>query len=152
MVKPRLVLLDLNYTLIGNQEATRRLRFPKRASAEQYRMDLVEALEGYDVVLITARPERHKADTMAVLVTRVVLNLVGAYFNTQDQSPPDCKKRIMHEHVFPAGHTPEACFAIESNPRTRAMYARLGVESAPYSSRLVERLRSARGAGLGAGH
>ena len=42
--------------------------------------------------------------------------------------------------ILPDGIEPATCFAIESNPLTRKMYAALGVAAAPYSARLVGRL------------
>ena len=41
----RICLLDLNYTLVGNQKETRLLRpFSRRMDAEEYRADLIDAL------------------------------------------------------------------------------------------------------------
>ena len=55
----RICLLDLNYTLVSNQAATKTLRpFSRRLAAEEYRADLVEAVREDHVILITARPDR----------------------------------------------------------------------------------------------
>ena len=55
----KIYLLDLNYTLVGNQAATKPLRpFSRRLAAEEYRADLIEAIRGDHVILITARPDR----------------------------------------------------------------------------------------------
>jgi len=145
VTRPQIVLLDLNYTLIGDQQVSRNIRpIERRVELEQYRLDLVEAVAGYRVFMLTARPERHKAATLAAIGRRIPqLVLERAYFNTHDEQPPDAKRRMLKTYILPDGIDPATCFAVESNPRTRAMYAGLNVVSAPYSRRLVERLRSA---------
>jgi hypothetical protein len=144
-MRPEIILLDLNYTLIGDQLVSRYIRpIEKRVELEQYRMDLVEAVAGYRVFMLTARPERQKAATIAAMSRRIPeLVLERAYFNTHDEQPPDAKLRMMRDFILPDGIDPASCFAIESNPRTRRMYATLGVDAAPYSARLVSRLLEA---------
>ena len=143
--RPEIILLDLNYTLIGDQQVSRYIRpIEKRVELEQYRMDLVEALAGgtYRVLMLTARPERQKAATLAAISRRIPqLRLEAAYFNTHDEQPPDAKRRML-KFVLAAGILPSSCFAVESNPKTRAMYAVNGIKAAPYSARLVARLEA----------
>lgn len=140
--RPEIILLDLNYTLIADQERSRGIRpIERRVEEERYRMDLVEALAGYRVFMLTARPERQKAATLAAIGRRIPqLNLERAYFNTHDEAPPAAKRRMLETHILPSGVDPRSCFAIESNPRTRTMYAVFGIEAAPYSGWLVGRL------------
>ena len=142
MNRPEIILLDLNYTLIGDQMVSRYIRpIERRVEFEQYRMDLVEALAGYRVFMLTARPEYQKAATIAAMARRIPqLRLERAYFNTHDEQPPDAKRRMLETFILPDGIDPAVCFAVESNPRTRAMYATLGIAAAPYSAKLVERL------------
>ena len=146
MTRPEIILLDLNYTLIADQQVSRYIRpIELRVEQEQFRMDLVDTLAGYRVFMLTARPERQKAATLAAIGRRIPqLVLERAYFNTHDEQPPDAKLRMMREFILPDGIKPETCFAIESNPKTRIMYSRLGVQSAPYSARLVARLEAAK--------
>jgi len=146
VARPEIILLDLNYTLIADNPVSRHIRpIERRVEREQYRLDLVEALAGYRVFLLTARPERHKAATLAALGRRLPeLVLEGAYFNTHDEDPPAAKRRMLETHILPAGIDPAVCLAIESNPRTRAMYARYAIAARPYSPRLVAHLRAAR--------
>jgi hypothetical protein len=142
VTRPQIVLLDLNYTLIADQQVSRYIRpIEKRVELEQYRMDLVDALAGYRVFMLTARPERQKAATLAAIGRRIPrLVLERAYFNTHDEEPPDAKRRMLKTHILPDGIDPATCFAIESNSKTRAMYSVNGIKSAPYSARLVSRL------------
>jgi hypothetical protein len=146
MARPEIILLDLNYTLIGDQSVSRYIRpIEERVEREQYRMDLVAALAGYRVFMLTARPEHQKAATLGAVGRRIPqLILERAYFNTHDEQPPDAKRRMLGTFILPDGIRPEACFAIESNPKTRAMYAVHGIKSAPYSARLVARLEAAK--------
>ena len=61
----RICLLDLNYTLVKNQMETRMLRpFARRMEAEEYRTDLIEAIRGDHVIIITARPDYQMRQTM----------------------------------------------------------------------------------------
>ena len=144
--RPEVILLDLNFTLIGNQQESRRVRpIERRVEAETYRMDLVDALVGYRVFMLTARPERHKAATLAAIHRRIPqLVLERAFFNVYDEPPPAAKSRMLTEFVIPLGIDPGTCFAIESNPLTRRMYKANGIGAAPYSPRLVARLEAAK--------
>jgi len=143
---PEIILMDLNYTLIGNQQESRYVRpIERRVEAETYRMDLVDALAGgvYRVSMLTARLERQKTATLGAISRRIPhLVLERAYFNTHDEQPPAAKRRMMRDLILPDGIDPATCFAIESNPKTRQMYAGLGVASTPYSARLVARLEA----------
>ena len=142
MARPEIILLDLNYTLIGDQQVSRNIRpIEKRVELEQYRLDLVEALAGYRTFLLTARPQKQRAATLAAIGRRVPqLVIERAFFNVMNEDPPTAKLRMMRDFILPAGIKPQSCFAIESNPKTRIMYSRLGVQAAPYSAKLVSRL------------
>ena len=147
MDRPEIILLDLNYTLIGDQTVSRYIRpIEKRVELEQYRMDLVDALAGYRVFMLTARPERQKAATLGAIARRIPqLHLERAYFNTHDEQPPDAKRRVLEKFILLEGVDPDCLFAVESNPLTRRMYAEYGIASAPYSPRLVKRLAALSG-------
>jgi hypothetical protein len=143
--RPEIVLLDLNYTLIADQQVSRYIRpIEKRVELEQYRMDLVEALVGYRVFMLTARPERQKAVTLAAIGRRIPqLRLERAFFNLCNEQPPDAKRRMLRTFILPTGIAASECFAIESNPLTRRMYEINGISAAPYSAKLVTRLLAA---------
>lgn len=125
-----IVLLDLNYTLVGNSRATARIRpWDRKIANEVYRVPLIELVKGHHVILITARPEYQREATL-----KRILSLTGwepdeALFNEIDGSPPAWKEQALNEYVFPAhGKPPEtAYFALESNKDTIAMYARYGI-------------------------
>lgn len=130
----RICLLDLNYTLVGNQQETRMLRpFTKRMQYEEYRTDLIEAVREDYVIIITARPDHQMKATMENLLRKTGWQPDEYYFNDFDAEPPVFKESALKRFVFPKHGTNSVQFyAVESNPKTRAMYARYGIEAAPY--------------------
>ena len=138
----RICLLDLNYTLVRNQKETRLLRpFTRRMEAEEYRLDLIEAVRDDYVIIITARPDHQMLQTMENIKRKTGWQPQEWYFNDIDADPPAFKKSALQRFVFPRhGQRGALYYAVESNPRTRAMYARFGIEAKPYDIFLSERL------------
>jgi hypothetical protein len=124
-------LLDLNWTLVAN--STERHRpFSRQIELEEYDAALTARLRSERVVLITARPARHREATLARIQAVLGWQPLLACFNTAGLPPPASKARALALEVFPAfGSDPGLYFGIESNPRTRAMYASRGIPSAP---------------------
>ena len=139
-MKERIILLDLNYTLVANQRQTRMIRpFSARLKAEEYRKDLVEVIKDNRVVIITARPSYQGSQTMENILRKTDLRPEEAYFNDLNLDPPSIKESILKRFVFPKyGNDGKQFFAVESNPRTRAMYARYGIPAEPYD-RFIQR-------------
>lgn len=53
-----IILLDLNYTLVGNSAANKTIRpYQNKIRAERYIDWLVKLIKDYYVILITVRPE-----------------------------------------------------------------------------------------------
>ena len=131
-------LLDLNYTLVGNQADTRMLRpFSRRMEAEEYRADLIEAIRDDYVIIVTARPDYQMKQTMANIKRKTGWQPQEWYFNDTNAEPPVFKESALRRFILPrhgAQNGPEGAhyYAVESNPKTRAMYARFGIEAAPY--------------------
>lgn len=130
----KICLLDLNYTLVGNQRETRLIRpFSARMRAEEYRTDLIEKIRDDYVIIVTARPDYQMQETMENLYRKTGWKPQEWYFNDIDAQPPVFKESALRRFVFPKhGEAPEQYYAVESNPRTRAMYARHGIYAAPY--------------------
>lgn len=125
-------LLDLNYTLVEASygDGSEKLAMEKRLQTERYRTWLVDLLRGEHVIMITARPAQWKDATLARIRETTGWGPSEAYFNWTKLPPPVLKERVLLRMVFRArGLRPGQCFAIESNPKTRAMYARHGVRS-----------------------
>lgn len=139
-MKEKIILLDLNYTLVANQRQTRMIRpFSARLKAEEYRKDLIEVIKDNRVVIITARPSYQGSQTMENILRKTDLRPEEAYFNDLNLDPPSIKESILKRFVFSKyGNDGKQFFAVESNPRTRAMYARYGIPAEPYD-RFIQR-------------
>ena len=130
----KICLLDLNYTLVGNQATTRLLRpFSRRMDAEEYRADLIDAIRDDYVIIITARPAYQMRQTMENILRKTGWQPKEWYFNDIDAEPPAFKESALKRFVFPRhGTDGTVYYAVESNPRTRTMYRRYGIEAKPY--------------------
>lgn len=139
-------LLDLNYTLVGNQADTRLLRpFTRRMAAEEYRADLIEAIRDDYVIIVTARPDYQMRQTMENIKKKTGWQPDEWYFNDINGEPPVFKERALKNWIFPKhgeqdGPKGAHYYAVESNPKTRAMYKRYGIEAAPYDMFMKKRL------------
>lgn len=133
-MEDRIILLDLNYTLVGNQMQTRMIRpFAARLRAEEYRKDLVEAIRKNRVIIITARPSFQRSQSLENIKAKTGWQPMEAYFNDLNLDPPSIKESILQRFVFPKyGTDGKQYFAVESNPKTRAMYYRHGIPAEPY--------------------
>jgi len=129
------VLLDYCYTLVENHGMFSRehlKNYPGWIAQETYRQWLIGILAGTKVVLITARRLRYRDVTLSrVSEEGRGLTLEMSLFNEGDYPPPDWKKIALDKYVFPKYGKPSECayLALESNPRTRAMYARNGIRA-----------------------
>jgi len=130
----RICLLDLNYTLVSNQKETRMLRpFSKRMEFEEYRNDLIDAVRDDYVIIVTARPDYQSKATMENVLKKTGWRPDEIYFNDIDAEPPVFKESALRRFIFPRhGMNPEQFYAVESNPKTRTMYARYGIAATPY--------------------
>jgi hypothetical protein len=124
------ILLDHNYTLVSNSRE-KKSPFLKQIENEQYRADLIESISGYSIVLITARPQKYKEATLISLRQKLDWAPEEAFFNDLGMPPPAIKKSILERFLISRG---DSYFGIESNPRTRSMYAKLGIESCNYET------------------
>ena len=132
----RICLLDLNYTLVSNQMETRYLRpFSRRMEGEEYRMDLLEAIKDDYVIIITARPQYQQAETMANVLKKTGWEPADIYFNDIDAEPPVFKESALQRFIFQKyGTDMSRYYAVESNPKTRTMYHKYGIEAEPYAT------------------
>lgn len=122
-----IILLDLNYTLVANSPAhgTTPVRMDKRLAGEQYRQWLVELVRPYTVILMTARPENWTTKTLDRIEAQTGWRPQDACFAPIGWwNPPAIKQHFLHKRVFPIQGESARYIAIESNPRSREMYAR----------------------------
>ena len=123
-------LLDLNYTLVANSE-NKRAPFIVQIAEEKYRAALVERLQGERVFLLTARPAKYETATLASIKAKIGWLPERAFFNSYGLPPPIAKQEMLKK-IFPE-FPGEKFFGIESNPATRAMYARHEIESSTWA-------------------
>ena len=124
-------LLDLNYTLVANSapHGTTPEPMPKRMQTERYRQWLVELLRPHRVILITARPDRWRDPTVARIADLTGWQPMDAFFDDgMTRTPPAIKRHILIDLIFPKYGRGDY-YAIESNPKTRSVYATLGIPS-----------------------
>jgi hypothetical protein len=97
----------------------------KRLLDEQYRQWLVELVRSYSVILMTARPETWAIKTLDRIETQTGWRPQHACFAPIGWwNPPAIKQHFLLKRVFPLHGERARYIAIESNPRSREMYAR----------------------------
>ncbi|MFZ9937963.1 MAG: hypothetical protein ACO3JG_13040 [Luteolibacter sp.] len=122
-----IILLDLNYTLVANSPAHGSMpeRMEKRLAGEQYRQWLVDLMRPCTVILMTARPEPWMIKTLDRIQEQTSWRPQDACFALIGWwNPPAIKQHFLHKRVFPLHGESARYIAIESNPRSREMYAR----------------------------
>jgi hypothetical protein len=133
-----IILLDLNYTLVANspQHGTTPPRMEQRLWDEQYRQWLVELVRPHPVVLISARPDRWLDATLERIEQKTGWRPSAACFAPPGWwNPPAIKEHLLHRDIFPRWGRDARYLAIESNSRSRAMYAKFGISSLWANSR-----------------
>lgn len=124
-------LLDLNYTLVANSPpyGSKSIRpFIRQIEQEQYRQWLVELLRPHMVILITARPDCYREVTLNRIKAITGWSPMDAVFGRIKARPHLIKEHLLLKHVFPK-YGRDGFFALESNPRTQAMYLRYCIPS-----------------------
>ncbi len=125
-----IILLDLNYTLVANSPLHGRApkRMEKRLADEQYRQWLVDLVRPYTVILMTARPGTWMIKTIDRIEDQTGWRPQDACFAPKGWwKPPAIKQHMLIKNVFPIHGEDARYIAIESNPRTRDMYAKFGI-------------------------
>ena len=123
-------LLDLNYTLVANSEE-KHSPFALQIQHEHYRGELIKAIKGETVYLLTARPAKYEEATLASIQEKTGWLPDACFFNSYNLPPPSAKQIMLRDIL--KSHKPDELLAIESNPKTRDMYARHGVNSKTWS-------------------
>ena len=129
--KDKIILLDLNYTLIANSWQIRYDKLPQKIYNRKYEHDLINLIKDNYVILITASPYYTSFDSLKHIMENTNLKIDESYWNF-GKRPPELKKYWLKKAVIPThGNDPEKYLAIESNPKTRKMYAEFGIEARP---------------------
>lgn len=131
--KDKIILLDLNYTLISNSWAIRYDKLPQKIFNRKYEHELVDLIRDNYIILITASPYYTSYDSLKHIEENTDLKISESYWNF-GKRPPELKRYWLEKAVLPThGDDPDKYLAIESNPRTREMYAEFGIEARPKS-------------------
>lgn len=129
--KDKIILLDLNYTLISNSWKIRNDELPQKIFNRQYEQELVNKIKDNYVILITASPDKRSDKILNDLKEKTGFVPDESFWNF-GKEPPELKKYWMEKEIIPQhGDDMEKYLAIESNPKTRRMYKKLGVEARP---------------------
>ena len=129
--KDKIILLDLNYTLISNSWKIRYDKLPQKIFNRQYEHELVNKIKDNYVILITASPYKRSHKILRDIKEKTGFEPDESYWNFGGQ-PPQVKKYWMENEVIPQhGDDGDKYLAIESNPATRRMYKKLGIEARP---------------------
>jgi hypothetical protein len=126
------VLLDLNSTYASNASQVHQMfKGIYNVSQEVYRSWLTKILRDRQVLLLTSRPSRYQHETMERIMQLEGWQPKMALFNSWRLRAPDAKDKMLRDFVFPAYGTPDQhdYLAIESNIKTREMYARHGIRA-----------------------
>lgn len=127
-----IILLDLNATLVENTEV-HTLPRTYNVHLEKYRRWLIDLIKPHYVILLTARPERYKAETLERLHEVENWQPNEAYFSDGSMKAPDIKNDFLEKHIFPKfgrqDDKSEKYMAIESNSATTAIYRSHGIKT-----------------------
>lgn len=123
----RIILLDLNYTLVANSEVKIE-PFTLQVTNETYRMKLIKRIKHNHVIMITARPEFYKELTLSNIKKKTGWQPNESFFNYLNLPPPVLKESIIKKHILGI-YEVQSLLAIESNPLTRAMYKRHSIQA-----------------------
>ena len=133
--KNLVILLDLNYTLVGNSPLKKKqggLSYAAKIRTETYRPWLIELVRGHTVLLCTVRHQDYEVLTLERIRQETGWLPEGSYFNPVPKlwDGGIVKARYL-ERIFPLfGHPDERpYFAIESANSTKAMYKRHQIAS-----------------------
>ena len=129
--KDKIILLDLNYTLISNSWKIKDDKYPYKILNRQYELELVDKIKDNYVILITASPDKRSDKILNDLKEKTGFVPDESFWNF-GKEPPELKKYWMEKEIIPQhGDDMEKYLAIESNPKTRRMYKKLGIEARP---------------------
>ena len=127
----KIILLDLNYTLIANSKEIRMMPLDEKIKNQEYEMELIDLIKDDYVILITASPYKRSHRILRDIKEKTGFVPDESYWNFGAQ-PPQVKKYWMeNEVILQHGLDPNKYLAIESNPATRRMYNKLGIEARP---------------------
>lgn len=127
----KIVLLDLNSTL-AVKTGLNTFNWTYDISKDEYSQELVAELlaGGYEIHLVTARPEKYKKDTLNKIELDTDLVIHRAVFKPNDLTyvpVHDFKREYLRSLLEDEGVPLENIIAVESNSNTHKTYKSLGL-------------------------
>lgn len=131
-LRARVILLDLNYTLVENSGET---MMSNRSHAERYRLWLVDLLRDKHVALVTVRHISERDETLERIATQTGgWRPQEAHFREDMRmKAPEWKGLVYERRIAPA-HDLRGVLAIESNAQVHKRYDSFGVPWAKVES------------------
>lgn len=127
----KIILLDLNYTLIANSREIRNMPLDEKIKSQKYELDLINLIRDNYVILITASPYKRSFKILRDIKEKTGFVPDESYWNFGAQPPQVKKYWVESEVMLKHGEDTGKYLAIESNPATRRMYNKLGIEARP---------------------
>ena len=142
--KDLVILLDLNYTLVGNSplKKTQKMPYHDKIPFEEYRGWLLDLIRGHTVLLCTVRHKKFQAITLATIRDKLDgWQPEEAFFNATDVWQGNVvKKDYLNDLIIPKYGQPEdrRYYAVESSKDARAMYGtfRIPADAVPRNPRV----------------
>ena len=129
--RDKIILLDLNYTLISNSKEIKYMPLDEKIKNQEYESELIDLIKNNYVILITASPYKRSHKILRDIEEKTGFVVDESFWNFGRQ-PPVLKKYWVETEVIPRhGEDMDKYLAIESNPTTRRMYKKLGIEARP---------------------
>ncbi len=73
----KIILLDLNYTLIANSKEIRMMPLDEKIKNQEYEMELIDLIKDNYVILITASPYKRSLKFLEILKRKLALYLMS---------------------------------------------------------------------------
>lgn len=105
--KDKIILMDLNYTLISNSWPIRYEKLPEKINKRQYEHQLIELIKDNYIILITASPYCTSYDSLKHIEENTDLKIAESFWNF-NKRPHELKKYWLEKAVLPThGDNPE---------------------------------------------
>ena len=129
--KDKIILLDLNYTLISNSKGIFNSTIEEKIKSHKYDMDLIELIKDNYVILISSSPYKRSCKILSDLKEKTGFVPNESYWNF-GLKPPELKDYWMKEAIFKKhGSNLDQYLAIDCNTKTCSMYKDFGIEARP---------------------
>ena len=125
----KIILLDLDYTLVSNSWEISHKNSCEKISLRRYEHSLIDIIKYSYVILMASNHYCESFASLKHIEQNTDLIITESYWNF-GKSSAEIKKYWLETAVLPTyGYDGERYIAIESNPRTRFMYEDYGIKA-----------------------